>query len=203
MIYHAAKEKGLVNTRLTKLAPLPAMQERFGLIKMSGKIWVIDKVAIKKAKHLELFDLTNASLLIIRKVTVLFGEGEETKLLKAFVHDIICNGDDVSYQYLFSYMAHAIQKPEEKSGVMLILFGGQGIGKGTFGRIFQILWKESYLQFHSVYAITGNFNATLENSFIVFMDEALLLVNTSGFRLTISVTRFFMASTSSTGSMYS
>ena len=217
-IYHDAKANGWVDDNLTKLAPLAVMQEIFGLIKMSGKIWVIDKVAIKKAKHLELFDRTNGSLLIIRKATALFGEVVEHILLKEFfisnettcfdgvefnpvkttdnylnlwvgpalnalegewirikefLRDIICNGDDTSYQYLLNYIAHMIQKPEEKPGVMLILLGGQGIGKGTLGRLLQMIWKESYLQVHSVDAVTGNFNAALEKAFIVFMDEAL------------------------------
>jgi hypothetical protein len=217
-IYHDAKKNGWVDDNLTKLAPLAVMQEIFGLIKMSGKIWVIDKVAIKKAKHLELFDRTNGSLLIIRKATALFGAVVEHILLKeffisnettcfdgvefnpvkttdnylnlwvgpalnalegdcvgikAFLLDIICNGDDTSYQYLLNYIAHMIQKPEEKPGVMLILLGGQGIGKGTLGRLLQMIWKESYLQVHSVDAVTGNFNAALEKAFIVFMDEAL------------------------------
>ena len=94
-------------------------------------------------------------------------------LIQSFLLNVICDGDEKSYQYLIRYIAHAIQKPEEKPGVMLILLGGQGTGKGTLGRIFQEIWSATYLQVCSVDSITGNFNAALECSYIVFMDEAL------------------------------
>lgn len=95
------------------------------------------------------------------------------KLILAFLLDVICDGDESSYNYLINYIAHALQKPEEKPGVMIILLGGQGIGKGTFGRLMQKIWTSTYLQVSNIDAITGNFNGALERSFIVFMDEAL------------------------------
>ncbi len=95
------------------------------------------------------------------------------KLIDTFLLDVICDGDEDSYNYLINYIAHALQLPEKKPGVMLILMGGQGIGKGTLGRIFQKIWTSTYLQVSNIDAVTGNFNAALERSFIVFMDEAL------------------------------
>ena len=95
------------------------------------------------------------------------------KLIDTFLKNVICDGDEDSYNYLINYIAHALQLPEKKPGVMLILMGGQGIGKGTLGRIFQMIWTSTYLQVSNIDAITGNFNAALERSFIVFMDEAL------------------------------
>ncbi|MFC1818902.1 primase-helicase family protein, partial [Thermodesulfobacteriota bacterium] len=72
-----------------------------------------------------------------------------------------------------SYIAHALQKPEEKPGVIIILLGGQGIGKGTLGRIFKKIWSATYIHVHNIKSVTGDFNAALERTFIVFMDEAL------------------------------
>jgi hypothetical protein len=95
------------------------------------------------------------------------------QLILAFLFNVICDGDENSYNYLINYIAHALQKPEEKPGVMIILMGGQGIGKGTLGRIIQKIWPSTYLQVSNIDAITGNFNGALERSFIVFMDEAL------------------------------
>jgi len=97
------------------------------------------------------------------------------KLIDTFLKNVICDGDEDSYNYLINYIAHALQLPEEKPGVMLILMGGQGIGKGTLGRIFQMIWTSTYLQVSNIDAVTGNFNAALERSFIVFMDEALFV----------------------------
>lgn len=94
-------------------------------------------------------------------------------LIKAFLLEIICGGNQTYYVYLISYIAHALQRPEEKPGVAINLLGGQGIGKGTLARILQLIWSATFLQVSNVDAVTGSFNAALERTFIVFMDEAL------------------------------
>lgn len=94
-------------------------------------------------------------------------------LIKSFLLDVICDGDQAAYDYLIRYIAHALQRPEDKPGVMIILIGGQGIGKGTLGRILQKIWSATYIQVNNIDAITGSFNAILERGYIVFMDEAL------------------------------
>ena len=58
---------------------------------------------------------------------------------------------------------------------MIILLGGQGIGKGTFGRIFQRIWTATYIQVSDISMVTGRFNATLERAYLVFLDEALFV----------------------------
>lgn len=88
---------------------------------------------------------------------------------------MICDGDQESYTYLVSFIAHALQKPEEKPGILIILLGGQGTGKGTLARILQRIWSSTFLQIHNIDAVTGSFNAALERNFIVFMDEALFV----------------------------
>jgi hypothetical protein len=96
-------------------------------------------------------------------------------LIKAFLLNVICNGDQSHYDYLIGFIAHALQRPWEKPGVIIILIGGQGIGKGTLGRILRMIWRATFLQVHNVGTVTGNFNADLERTFIVFMDEALFV----------------------------
>jgi hypothetical protein len=96
-------------------------------------------------------------------------------IIKLFLLEIICSGDQEAYDYLISYIAHALQKPWEKPGVIIILLGGQGIGKGTLGRIFQRIWSATYIQVNDISMVTGSFNATLERAYIVFMDEALFV----------------------------
>lgn len=97
----------------------------------------------------------------------------EWLLIQGFLLDVICDGDRLSYEYLIRFIAHALQHPEEKPGILIILLGGQGTGKGTLGRILRFIWSATYLQVHNIDAVTGNFNASLERAFIVFMDEAL------------------------------
>jgi hypothetical protein len=58
---------------------------------------------------------------------------------------------------------------------MINLLGGQGIGKGTLGQIFQRIWTATYIQVSNISLVTGNFNAALERAYIVFLDEALFV----------------------------
>jgi len=97
------------------------------------------------------------------------------QLISDFLLDIICNGDGKAHQYLMRYLAHALQHPADKPGVVIVMLGGQGCGKGTFGRILRKIWGATYLQVHNMDAVTGNFNGSLERAFIVFMDEALFV----------------------------
>ena len=111
--------------------------------------------------------------------TVVSEEGSWS-LIQVFLYDIICAGDWDSYLYLIHYLAHALHRPEEKPGVMIILIGGQGIGKGTVGRILQRIWSATYIQVNNIDAVIGTFNAVLERAYIVFMDEALFAGNRRG-----------------------
>ena len=98
-------------------------------------------------------------------------------LIQSFLLKIICDGDQTAYSYLIKYISHALQRPEEKPGVMIIMLGGQGTGKGTLGRILQKIWGATYIQISNIDSVTGSFNAALECAFIVFMDEALFVGN--------------------------
>jgi hypothetical protein len=42
-----------------------------------------------------------------------------------FLLDIICNGDGNAHQYLIRFLAHALQHPADKPGVVIVMLGGQ------------------------------------------------------------------------------
>lgn len=98
-------------------------------------------------------------------------EGDCTLTL-AFLLYVICDGDEVLYEYLMNYLAHMLQRPEDKPGVIIILIGGQGIGKGTFGYLLRRIFGDGYLHVGKIETVLGNFNGALERSFVVFLDEA-------------------------------
>ncbi len=85
----------------------------------------------------------------------------------------ICNGDAKAYKYLICYLAHLFQKPEEKPGIMIVLLGGQGTGKGTLEIILRMMFEATMLMVSDVDSVIGRFNAVLERTYLVFMDEAL------------------------------
>ena len=94
-------------------------------------------------------------------------------LVRDFLCDIICAGDMSSFDYLIRFMAHMVQKPEEKPGIMITLLGGQGTGKGVYFSLLRALWPRTTLQVSDIENVTGRFNACLERNFIICMDEAL------------------------------
>jgi hypothetical protein len=95
------------------------------------------------------------------------------KALGAFLLNIICNGDEKVFVYLICYLAHMLQKPEDKSGVMIVMLGGQGTGKGTFFSMLRKIWAQTALQINDVDQVLGTFNAALERNYVILMDEAL------------------------------
>lgn len=93
--------------------------------------------------------------------------------LDGFLREVICDADQQLYEYLLDYLAHMLQSPEDKPGVMPVFLGGQGIGKGTFFRLLRRIWAYSILEVSDVEQVLGRFNAALERSYVVVMDEAL------------------------------
>ena len=96
-----------------------------------------------------------------------------TSIIGSFLREVICDNDPDLFTYLTRFLAHMVQKPSEKPGVMLILLGGQGIGKGTFFNLIQKIWDGSTLLVSDVEHVIGGFNGALERNFVVCMDEAI------------------------------
>ena len=97
----------------------------------------------------------------------------DSEILKDFIFEVICNSDNTNYGYLMRYLAHMIQRPEEKPQVAIILLGGQGTGKGSLYNLLKAIWGHTARQVHSIKEVLGNFNASaLERSLLVFLDEA-------------------------------
>lgn len=94
-------------------------------------------------------------------------------VIESYLKDVICDGDLALFDYLIQFLAHALQHPEEKPGIMIVLIGAEGVGKGFFIRLLEVLWDATTLQVSDIAAITGNFNAGLERAFWVALDECM------------------------------
>lgn len=89
-----------------------------------------------------------------------------------FLLDVICCGNAEWHDWLLDWMSHAIQCPGVASEVAVVLRGGQGIGKSFFAERFGELFGRHFLPVSDVRALTGNFNAHLQEKLLVFADEA-------------------------------
>ncbi|MFW8412522.1 primase-helicase family protein, partial [Klebsiella pneumoniae] len=70
------------------------------------------------------------------------------------------------------WMAHLIQRPEEKPSVAVVMKSVEGTGKNTLVRpLLQILGPYA-AQINGIRHLTGRFNSTLANKLLVFVDEA-------------------------------
>lgn len=87
--------------------------------------------------------------------------------------DVICEGNASVYLYLLCYLAHMLQRPHIKPGIMLVLLGKQGTGKGLFFQILQRIWPRTSLLVSDINQVIGQFNAALERNYVIIMDEAM------------------------------
>lgn len=97
----------------------------------------------------------------------------ENTLIQDYLLEVICNGSRECYDYLVRFVAHMLQYPEVKPGIVPVLIGGQGTGKGVFFQLLKAIWSKTTLLVSDINEVVGQFNAGLERNYIVCMDEAL------------------------------
>ncbi len=94
-------------------------------------------------------------------------------VIRDFLYQVICSEDLNLYHYLLRYIAHMLQRPEEKPSIAIVLLSGSGCGKGTFFQLLSAIWSKSALEVSDINQVIGKFNAALEKNYLVMMDEAL------------------------------
>ena len=88
----------------------------------------------------------------------------------------ISDKDDRIYNYVLNWMALAIQKPEIKAPVVLVLRSDEeGVGKGIFANFFGELFGDSFWSISHPDHIVGSFNGHLQNCVLLHSDEAEFL----------------------------
>ena len=117
--------------------------------------------------------VTPASTLNYWSGPTTLGQQGDWSFIKEFLLNVICGRNLDIFNYLIFYLAHMLQKPAEKPGVMLVMLGSQGTGKGTVFALLRKIWSRTALQVSDVDAVIGRFNAALERNFVICMDEAL------------------------------
>ncbi|WAR46953.1 primase-helicase family protein [Methylomonas rapida] len=101
------------------------------------------------------------------------GEGQ-CGLYLAFVHEVICSGDDDLYDYILNWCAHLVQRPQELPETALVFRGREGIGKNTFIEpLARIVGQEHYLMLSSLNQVTGRFSGHLANALLIFCNESV------------------------------
>lgn len=89
----------------------------------------------------------------------------------------ICCGNQNHFDYLMDWMARVVQKPATRSEVAIVLQGEKGTGKTIFADAFGKLFGRHYMCVSDAEHLVGRFNAHLEETLLVFSDEAFFAKN--------------------------
>jgi len=92
--------------------------------------------------------------------------------MRDHIRDVICAGSPELFGYVMGWLARCVQLPGEPGEVALVLRGGRGTGKGTFGHGVGRMFGQHYLYASSARQLLGNFNAHLRDAVFGFADEA-------------------------------
>lgn len=94
-------------------------------------------------------------------------------LMNKHLFEIICNGDAKAYKYLLDWMTYKVQKPGgEKHGVVVVLRGKPGSGKGKWAVNYGRLFGDHFVHLIDSNLITGRFNGPLKRALQVVVDES-------------------------------
>jgi phage/plasmid-associated DNA primase len=98
---------------------------------------------------------------------------EEVSLFLELLH-LMCGKDQILTTYVGKWLAHALQRPYELPGVMLIVSGGKGVGKDT---TFDFLGKHVYGKYSAINSVNNKqfwdkHDTGRKGKFLVKLEEA-------------------------------
>jgi hypothetical protein len=93
-------------------------------------------------------------------------------LMQAHIRDIIARCDDQIAEYVFNWLAWAIQNPGQRAEVALVLRGGKGSGKGVFANAVVHLFGPHARHIANRQHLIGSFNLHLAHCSLLFADES-------------------------------
>jgi hypothetical protein len=84
---------------------------------------------------------------------------------------VLCNGQGNLFDYLFGWMASAVQHPELQGEAIIVVIGDEGAGKSISGEIFGRLFGQHALTVSHAKHLTGNFNYHLRDCVFLLGEE--------------------------------
>jgi hypothetical protein len=93
-------------------------------------------------------------------------------LIRTHIRKVLANDDQKTDDYITRWVAWAIQHPDTRADVALVLMGEKGAGKGTLARVLEKIFGHHSFQASNLDHIVGKFNAHKENCILFVADEA-------------------------------
>jgi len=98
-------------------------------------------------------------------------EGDCSRFLELV--DLLCNHEKELIEYVLDWIAHLFQRPFDKIGVTLVIYGKKGIGKDTvFNKIGELLGSMFWNTSTPENDVFSRFNACLRNNLLIKFEEA-------------------------------
>lgn len=101
-------------------------------------------------------------------------DDKESEPLLNHIYKRWCNENINEYNYCLDYLAHLLQKPYIKMGVVLCLRSiKEGAGKGiVLNKLRDIIGNNHYFQCNNLNQLTSDFNGITEGKILINLDEA-------------------------------
>lgn len=93
------------------------------------------------------------------------------KLFLKHLYEVTCSENEDHYRYMLGWLAHLVQRPEEKPGVAVVFVGRKRIGKDTVFEYVGKLIENHYITIASQDQMTGKFNAHQEKCLLLHAQE--------------------------------
>jgi hypothetical protein len=106
-----------------------------------------------------------------KNINYIHKEEELQKILHHIM--ILCNHQEDASEHIIKWIAHMLQKPHEKGGLMPIFIALEGSGKNTLIELLKkmIGVKKVFESSDPCRDVWGNFNSPMKDSFLVHLEE--------------------------------
>lgn len=94
------------------------------------------------------------------------------ELMQQHLLNNVCSGNLDYFDYLINWMATAVQHPDNRAGVAVVLRGGKGVGKSIVADHIRKLFGKHGTAISSGKHLVGAFNEHLRDKIFLFADEA-------------------------------
>ncbi len=97
----------------------------------------------------------------------------EWLLIKKHIFEILVNRNKRHFNYILDYLAHMIQKPTKRPGVVIVFKSEQGAGKNVLLDEIVKMYGDAGAIITDREEIIGNFNSGIAHKMIMLLDEAV------------------------------
>jgi hypothetical protein len=94
-------------------------------------------------------------------------------LFRKHLHERVCGGDNVHFDWLMDWLAHLVQRPEEKPGSAIVLkSAAKGTGKTMLNTILKRILGVHASSVSKAEHVVGRFNGHLQRTLLLGVEEA-------------------------------